>query len=102
MAIILTNIQDKDLIEENKESKLQNINTDNYEEWSVNEVIHWIISLDPDNYGQYEERMRKVMIEEDVTGYCLDQDVDIKDMTRWGVTEIQHSKAVLKAIKALI
>eukprot|EP01084_Bolivina_argentea_P124131 219967_1 len=39
------------LEEENKKLKLLNINTNNYEQWDADEIVHWIISLNPKIYG---------------------------------------------------
>lgn len=42
------------------------------------------------------------MSAEQVSGDCLDEDVSIADIKRWGVVQYKHSKHVLKGIKGLI
>merc|ERR1711997_1126479 len=88
------------LKDENKQSKLKNLNTDNYEEWSADEIAHWIISLNPEIYGEYEQTLIKLLVEEDVNGECL-ENVDIADIKRFGIKSFKHSKQLLKEIKLL-
>ena len=88
-----------DLTEENKRLKRD---PDKYKEWNVEDVINWMICLDPGEFSKYEEKMRKVMVEEEVTGDLLTNDIDIADLKRWGIIKLKHTKQVLKAIQSLI
>ena len=94
--------ENKRLRAENKRLRVQNVDPSKFREWSTQEVVAWIVSLNPDSLGLYEDTMLRVMTEEGVDGECLDEDVSIADLKRWGVTLYKHSKHVLKEIKALI
>merc|ERR1712130_1087348 len=91
-----------DLKNENKELqlKLENLNFDNYEEWTADEIVQWILSLNPEIYGEYEQILRKSLIEENVNGTDLDN-VDSADIKRWGIKKFKHIKQLLKVIKSL-
>eukprot|EP01084_Bolivina_argentea_P258737 436325_1 len=39
---------------QNKKFKQLNIDTNNYKQWDVDEIVHWIISLNPQIYVRYE------------------------------------------------
>ena len=67
-----------DLQRANQELKLKSLNPDNYEEWGPEEVTHWIVSIDPGMYGQYEQALTKSLKEEEVKG----ADLGDVDMTR--------------------
>ena len=73
-----------ELIEENKRLKVNNLDLDNYKDWDRDELIHWIISIDKDIYGQYEQILIQSFTEESVTGDCMD-DIDVSDIKRWGI-----------------
>ena len=90
-----------ELKEENKKLKLNNLDVGKYEEWGVDEIIYWIISLDEKVFQQYEGTLRKFLSEEDVNGECL-IDVEVSDIKRWGIKSFKHSKLLLKAIKSLV
>eukprot|EP01084_Bolivina_argentea_P126138 223402_1 len=90
-----------ELREENKQLKMQSLNINKYEEWSSEEIVHWIISLNPQIYGKYEQILTKTLKEEQVTGDCM-CDVDVSDIKRWGIVQFKHSKALMKHIEALI
>ena len=83
---------------ENKQLKM---NVGNFKQWSTEELVSWIVQLDPEHYAQYADEMLRVMTEEDVDGMCLDGDVSIDDLKRWGIRRFKHSKHILKAIMGL-
>ena len=92
----------KELGEENKRMKQRMINTEEFEEWSSEQFAAWIVSLDPAKYGQYEEGMKRMLIEEGVDGQCIDEKVAIADIKRWGIVHYLHSRHVLEEIRKLI
>eukprot|EP00483_Globobulimina_turgida_P003163 UN03168 len=51
----------------------QDVNPDNYEEWSAQQIINWIIALDPQIYGQYKKGLTKSLTSEQVNGQCMKQ-----------------------------
>ena len=90
-----------DLSEENKKLKLDNLDVSKYKEWSRDELIYWIISIDKEVYGQYEQILKTSLTEEEVRGDCID-DIDVSDIKRWGIKNFKHSKNLMKQIKLLI
>eukprot|EP01083_Nonionella_stella_P150432 479192_1 len=89
------------LKEENKRLKLQHLDTDNYEQWSADEVVHWMVSVDQQIYTQYEEKLKAFLKQEEVNGECL-VDVEHSDIKRWGISNFKHAKQLLKSIKLLV
>ena len=81
--------------------KLENLNVDKYEEWSMDEIIHWILSIEPVIFRQYEGSLRKMLADEDVNGECLEA-VDVSDIKRWGIRSFKHSKLLHQHIRSLV
>ena len=81
--------------------KLKSLSADKYEEWGADELVHWMVSIEPKVYGQYEEALTKALAEEQVTGECMD-DIDVADIKRWVVVNFKHSKRLPREVKALV
>ena len=58
----------KELKEENKKLKSKSPNEDEWEHWGSEQLIAWIVTIDPEEYGKYEEGLRKTFGAENVTG----------------------------------
>ena len=110
MKILITDLEEEkkenqmvinELEAEIKRLKLSSLKTNEYTQWSLDEVVHWMISVDPSMYQKYKDVLVQKMSEEEVNGECLEQ-VDIKDIKRWGIKNFMHSKKLLKAINDLI
>ena len=90
-----------ELTEENKRLKLENLKVEKYAEWSVDEIIYWIMSLDSNMYSQYEAALRKALVEEGINGECLEM-VGKDDIKRWGITNFKHFTILHQHIRALV
>ena len=55
-----------------------------------------------DNRARVLYEMLRVMREEGVDGACIDEDVSIADLKRWGVPLYKHSKHIIRELRRLI
>ena len=86
----------------NKYNKLlskEKLNENKYLEWDSEHVADWILSLD-DEYGVYEEVLRRNLKNESVDGTLLG-DLERNDLHRFGINNLKHKIAIMKHMKRL-
>ena len=89
------------LREENKKFKLQNIDENKYNEWTKDELIYWIISLNGKVYKQYENNLKAMFDKQSIDGSCI-EDIEDDDWKKWGIQNFKERKGLIKHIKSLI
>eukprot|EP01083_Nonionella_stella_P052994 140398_1 len=72
----------------------------NYLNWTRDDVVSWIISLDNGRYGKYENNIRQTFHNDNIDGSCLPH-VEKNDIRDWGVTDFKHRVFILKHIQNL-
>eukprot|EP01084_Bolivina_argentea_P268764 456597_1 len=90
-----------ELKKENSRLKLKNLDPNEYQNWSTEQVVYWIISLDNGSYKQYGNILTKSLSEENIDGECLSE-IDSVDIKIWGIKDYRHRKAIYNHIKLLI
>eukprot|EP01084_Bolivina_argentea_P286780 492007_1 len=84
-----------------KEFKLGNIDTTKYLEWNYEEIIEWILSLENNCFGKYEQTLRIALKEEGVSGVNLGE-VNELDVKSWGIKHFNDKKLLCANIKELV
>ena len=84
----------------NKLYRKYNIDIKNYKNWDSDKITDWIISLNEDEYGKYENNLRKNLKNESMTGLYL-KDLDKNDLHRFGITAFSHKSEIIKQIRKL-
>eukprot|EP01084_Bolivina_argentea_P229563 387419_1 len=84
------------------------INID-YEKWNVNQLVEWIVELNPEIYGKYKQILIKTLSAENINGLSIKTKVnddtkplEVKDIKRWGVKNFKHSKLLFRNIRLLV
>ena len=91
-----------ELKEENKRLKMEkNLKKDKFEEWGAEEIVCWILSLDLEMYGPYEDALREALKKECMNGQCLHL-VGKDDLIRWGITNFEHFTILHQRIQELV
>ena len=93
-------VTNQELRQENQRLKVQSLDKSKYEEWGAEELVHWIVSIDPEVYSQYEEALRKTFQAEAVGGDCIDA-IDANDVKGWGIVNFKHRKRLMQEINRL-
>eukprot|EP01084_Bolivina_argentea_P065099 118683_1 len=93
----------KELKIELKEIKkrFRNIDVNNYANWSSDQFIDWIISLENGKYEQYENNFRVIFKKEDVDGSVIDT-IGKSEWKDWGVNNYKDRVKLDEHIKYLI
>eukprot|EP01083_Nonionella_stella_P001765 5043_1 len=70
-----------------------------YAEWSMEDVLHWIMRLDDGKrFVKYEKKVHKALTEQEFDGSCL-EDVEKSDVADWGVTNFKDKTFLFKQIQ---
>ena len=77
------------------------INNHNFKEWEWEQILEWILSCDDGRFKRYEEKLRKNLQQEEVSGVDL-KDVNEVDIKRWGVTKFSDIKTLCSNIQELV
>lgn len=73
----------------------------NWKDWTITDVIHWMVSVDNGAYKQYEVQLTQGATEENLIGNNLIY-VTEDTLRRWQVSDIGKRNRLLEAIKLLI
>ena len=76
-----------------------NIKESEYKEWDSDIITDWIIGLNQE-YEQYEQVLRKCLMEESVDGNILNE-LDKNDLHRLGVKSLKHKNEIIKNIQRI-
>lgn len=71
-----------------------------YNEWKMDDIISWIISLD-DKYKQYENSLKDNFIKHGVNGSHLKY-IDKHDLHNWGITDFGHKISIWNQLCELV
>eukprot|EP01084_Bolivina_argentea_P288352 494889_1 len=85
----------------NKLKKNRKLDERNYKKWMSEDVIDWIMCLEDNKFGKYNERIVKIVNEQNIDGSCFD-DIEKSDLTEWGVKDFKDRTSLFKHIKNLI
>ena len=91
----------KELKEEIKTYKMKCIDTTKYEEWTSDEIVLWIMSLENGRYDKYTQKLAQELKNEGVSGACLESVNEI-DVKGWGVNNFADKKSLTKSIQQLV
>ena len=72
-----------------------------YEAWPQYDVLHWILSLEGNRFGKYEETLRQKFIEQGIDGECL-KDTLKSDIAEWGIKHFKDKTSLYKHIQQLV
>merc|ERR1712228_139305 len=61
----------KELKQQLNKLRIQNIDTTKYLEWTGDDFVDWICSLDDERFKQYEEKLKSVFAEEGISGNAI-------------------------------
>ena len=78
----------------------QNNTSIDFSQWNIDEIINWIININPDKYKKYEERLRENFVKNDINGSHL-KHIDKYDLHNWGITDFQDKINILGKIVSL-
>ena len=82
-----------------KENKL--LDPLKYAQWSSDDLIHWILSLENNRFVKYEQQLRKIFNEQEIDGSCLDNVIKT-DLTEWGIKNFKDKSNLFDSIQNLI
>ena len=74
----------QELQTENKQLKLQTLDERKYPQWNWEEIAMWIVNLDIDRMGKYNDVIRRNLRNDEVDGSLLSE-VDGGDLRVWGI-----------------
>ena len=74
-----------------------NLDESQYDQWGPDEIVAWIINLDPKRLRRYEEALSKGLVE-DQANTALLAEVDGADLKEWGIVDRKDRKYVKIAI----
>eukprot|EP01084_Bolivina_argentea_P288353 494890_1 len=83
------------------ELKKKCIDVSRYNEWSSDEFVNWICSLDDGKYEKYENKLRNIFIEEDISGEAIPH-IQKNEWKEWGITSYMDRTNLDKHLKNLL
>ena len=94
-------IENNSLKIQNKELKLKVINNGNYNEWNIDDIISWILSLDDGRFIKYENILNINLREQGIDGSHLSE-INELDVQGFGITNFSDKKYLTQRIKDLV
>merc|ERR1711879_117731 len=76
----------QELREEIKRLKLQSVDESNFMKWGPDEIAAWIINLNKERMGKYEQAIKVNLKKDNVRGSLLSE-VDGGDLGYWGIDD---------------
>ena len=89
------------LREEVKRLRLQQLDETKFIQWGSDQIVAWIINLDPNRLRKYEEVLTKGLVENEVNGAVLEE-MDGADLKEWGIVDRKDRKYVRIEIEKLV
>ena len=89
------------LREEVKRLRLQQLDETKFIQWGHDQILAWIINLDPNRLRKYEEVLTKGLVENEVNGAVLEE-MDGADLKEWGIVDRKDRKYVRIEIEKLV
>jgi len=77
------------------------LNESNYKEWNCEQISEWMIQLDSERMGKYQNALLTKLSENEVEGTFLCE-VDGVDLNNWGITDRKDRKYIMAAIHHLV
>eukprot|EP01083_Nonionella_stella_P189410 700340_1 len=71
-----------------------------YMEWSQDDVLCWILSLDDSKFLQYDNLLTRVIAEQELDGSCL-VNVDLLDIEQWGIGDPDDCHCLFQHVQHL-
>ena len=95
----------RELQRENERLRMRVIDETRYTEWSVDEVVRWIVSI-RDAAGiavfvRYEERLEETLVANELTGDQLG-DLEKRDLIDFGISVFKHRTLLMDRIRSLV
>ena len=83
------------------ELKLKCIDESKYTEWTPQEIVSWIVSLDSDRFSKYKDVLLQNLTEEGIEGadLCNVNEFDVKG---WGIKNFKDKKFIMERITGLV
>eukprot|EP01083_Nonionella_stella_P249183 861916_1 len=83
------------------ELKKKNIDLSKFREWTSDEFVDWICSLEQGKYSKYEEKLRVVFIEEAISGEAIPH-IEKNDWKAFGITVFMDRTNLHKHVQGLV
>eukprot|EP01084_Bolivina_argentea_P266694 452441_1 len=93
--------QNETLKEQNRKLRAKFIQRTIYSEWSTEDLIFWILSLENGRFLQYKDRFNNQLRNSKTEGKDLSNVVNEYTIKIWGVTDIQDQHSLLTHIQRL-
>eukprot|EP01084_Bolivina_argentea_P281844 482318_1 len=105
-TLIENNSNQIEILESNKSTDNEVIHChdqdqDNWRDWTIDDVVDWIIILNDRQFAKYESDLRYAFKDEVITGKCMCDLIEY-DLERYGVYDSRDRVALLDAIQLLI
>ena len=88
------------LQDELKKLRAKMLDISNYKQWSWQQILKWIITIENGKFGKYEKQLRKALSEETPSGEDIEY-INGDDIKRWGVRQFGDIKILLSCIQQL-
>merc|ERR1711902_391765 len=88
-------------MELDKLKRMKNINTTKYREWSSDEVVDWLISLEDGKFLKYEDMFRVIFNQQGVDGSTIGY-IDKSELKGWGIDSFSDRARIHENIQNLI
>eukprot|EP01083_Nonionella_stella_P139793 427216_1 len=85
----------------NKLKRLRRINLSNYLNWSDDDIMDWILTLEEGRYEKYEKKLRAVFNEEGVCGQAMPF-IDKPELKGWGITNFMDRNNIYQHLQDLV
>ena len=78
-----------------------NLNIANYLNWSGDDIVSWLVTLDNGEYKQYESVLRAAFDEENVNGKGIVH-IDKPQLKEWGIRDFMHKNNIYAHFQSLL
>eukprot|EP01084_Bolivina_argentea_P316201 548040_1 len=83
------------------DAKPNKIDVTKYLQWSSNDIVDWILSLEQGKYKNYEKKLRAEINDEGVDGSSI-KDIEKSDIKGWGVNNLKDRTSIYKHLQQLL
>ena len=77
------------------------VNHRNFIQWSSNDIVDWIMTLDNNRFKRYEKKLKKNLKKQNFDGECLNN-LQKSDIADWGIYDFRDKTALFNHIQYLI
>eukprot|EP01083_Nonionella_stella_P178660 631791_1 len=96
-----TQTQQEQKQQQSQSKQAQRLDTAQYLQWSSDQLVDWIVSLEDGKYQQYENKFRTQFSKEGVNGEAIPH-IDRVALNHWGIQNFMDRANLDNAIKRLV